>query len=156
MRMIITSDSHGKSVTFFDIAEKHIDDASLFVNLGDCNSQRDLENAKLYFGSRLNLICVSGNCDWSSDAPETEKFMFGGKKVLMCHGHTFRVKSGLSLYINEAKRRGADIALFGHTHTPFQEYIDGIYFFNPGAVLDARYGIIDVTDAGVVCIHAKI
>ena len=85
MRMIITSDSHGNKSGFFDVVEKHIDEAELFVNLGDSNSQKDLEDARLYFGSKLNLACVAGNCDWSSDLPLTSCIKFGGKNVFMCH-----------------------------------------------------------------------
>ena len=44
MRMIVTSDSHGRRGALFDIVEKHIEEAALFVNLGDCNSGRDLED----------------------------------------------------------------------------------------------------------------
>lgn len=156
MRMIVTSDSHGRSGTLFDIFEKHIDDSSLFINLGDCNSGRDLENAKLYFENKLNLVCVSGNCDFSGSAPDEQVISFAGKKVFLCHGHTYGVKYGLFDYESRAKREGADIALYGHTHTPCVNYIDGIYFFNPGAVRDGAYGIVDVTKAGIVCINAKI
>lgn len=156
MRMIVTSDSHGNGGGLFDIIEKHIDDASLFVNLGDCNSGRDLENAKLYFESRLNLICVSGNCDFSRNAPDEQSIRFAGKKVLLCHGHTYRVKFGLYDYQSKAEKEGADIALYGHTHTPCVEYRNGIYYFNPGAVRDGVYGIVDVTKAGIVCFNAKI
>lgn len=156
MRMIVTSDSHGRRGSLFDIIEKHIDDAELFVNLGDCNSGRDLEDAKAYFGDRLNLICVCGNCDFAGNAPVEQVITFGGKKVLLCHGHTYSVKFGLYDYESRAKREGADIALYGHTHTPCVNYIDGIYYFNPGAVRDGVYGIVDVTKAGIVCINAKI
>ena len=57
MRMIVTSDSHGNKSGFFDVVEKHIDEAELFVNLGDSNSQKDLEDARLYFGSKLRQKC---------------------------------------------------------------------------------------------------
>lgn len=153
--MIVTSDSHGKTGTLFDIVEKHIDDASLFVNLGDCNSGDDLEYAKAYYDDRLNLVCVSGNCDFSGEAPTEQIINFAGRKVLLCHGHTYRVKYGLFDYQEKARREGADIALYGHTHTPCVNYINGIYFFNPGAVLNSCYGIVDVTKAGIVCINAK-
>lgn len=156
MRMIVTSDSHGKSGALFEIIEKHIDDASLFVNLGDCNSGRDLENAEIYFGDKLNLVCVSGNCDFAGNAPQERVIRFAGKKVILCHGHTYNVKFGLYDYISRAQREGADIALYGHTHTPCVNYTDGIYFFNPGAVRDGEYGIVDVTKAGIVCINSKI
>lgn len=154
--MIVTSDSHGKTGTLLDIVEKHIDDASLFVNLGDCNSGEDLEYAKACYDDRLNLVCVSGNCDFSGEAPTEQIIKFAGKKVLLCHGHIYRVKYGLFEYQEKARREGADIALYGHTHTPCVNYINGIYFFNPGAVLNSCYGIVDVTKAGIVCINAKI
>lgn len=156
MRIIVTSDSHGRRSALFDIIEKHIEEAETFLNLGDCNSLRDFEDAAAYYGSRLSLHCVAGNCDWSSDLPYEREITLASKKIVMCHGHLFRVKAGLSLYMQEAKRKGADIALFGHTHTPFNEYSNGIHFFNPGAVMDSSYGIIDIADAGIICIHAKI
>lgn len=156
MRMIVTSDSHGNSTALFDIIQKHIEDASLFVNLGDCNSGRDLENAQIYFENRLNLIGVSGNCDFSGNAPDEQVISFAGKKVFLCHGHTYGVKFGLLDLKSKARREGANIALYGHTHTPCMNYIDGIYFFNPGAVRDGVYGIVDVTKAGIVCFNAKI
>lgn len=86
MRMIVTSDSHGNKSGFFDVVEKHIDEAELFVNLGDSNSQKDLEDARLYFGSKLNLACVAGNCDWSSDLPLTSFIKFGAKMFLCATG----------------------------------------------------------------------
>ena len=57
MRMIVTSDSHGNKSGFFDVVEKHIDEAELFVNLGDSNSQKDLEDARLYFKIEPCLRC---------------------------------------------------------------------------------------------------
>lgn len=156
MRMIVTSDSHGRRGALFDIVEKHIEEAALFVNLGDCNSGRDLEDVEAYYGSRLNLICVSGNCDFSGEAPDEQIINFDGKKVLLCHGHTYGVKHGLFDYREKAVKEGADIALYGHTHTPCVNYMNGIYFFNPGAVLNGEYGIADITDSGIMCINAKI
>lgn len=156
MRMIITSDSHGNKSGFFDVVEKHIEEAELFVNLGDSNSQKDLEDAKLYFGSRLKLASVAGNCDWSSDLPLTAFIKFSGKNVFMCHGHTFRVKTGLKDYLAAATACRADIALFGHTHCPTCKELNGIYFFNPGALADCSYGIIDIENNTVSCKHARI
>ena len=122
MRMIVTSDSHGNKSGFFDVVEKHIDEAELFVNLGDSNSQKDLEDARLYFGSKLNLACVAGLRD----------------------------------YLAAATACKADIALFGHTHCPVCKEMNGIYFFNPGALADGSYGIIDIENNIVNCKHARV
>lgn len=156
MRMIATSDSHSRRGLLFDIIERHIENADLFVNLGDCGSGADLEEAQLYFGERLKLLRVSGNCDFYYDCPAMRLIDFAGKRVLLCHGHTFKVKFGLYELESEAQKEGADIALYGHTHAQKCEYKDGIYYFNPGAVRDGNYGIIDITDAGTICIPARL
>lgn len=156
MRIIATSDSHGRKGNLFDIIEKHIDNTDLFINLGDCNDGRDLEDAQLYFGDKLKLARVAGNCDWYSEAPDIKIIEAGKKRVMFCHGHKFYVKMGIERLIEEAKLRKADLVIYGHTHIPRCEYIDGIYFFNPGAVLDGQYGIIDVMDNGILCVNAKL
>ncbi len=66
MRLIVTTDSHGRKGKIFDIVERHIDNMDLFINLGDCNNGRDLEDAEQFFGSRLKIKAVCGNCDWAA------------------------------------------------------------------------------------------
>ena len=60
------------------------------------------------------------------------------------------------MLFERAKEKGADIALFGHTHTPFYEYRENIHLFNPGSVANSEYGIIDITPSGIMCINARI
>ncbi|MCC8016764.1 MAG: YfcE family phosphodiesterase [Clostridiales bacterium] len=156
MRIIVTSDSHGNRRLLFDIIEKHIEQADLFINLGDSNSGLDLKDAKIFYKSRLNIKEVRGNCDWSSSAPDEQLINAGGKRILFCHGHTYYVKMGYDDILNAAENKKADIAVFGHTHIPFHDYINGIHLFNPGAVENSDYGIIDITTTGIVCINAHI
>lgn len=156
MRLLVTTDSHGKKGNIFDIIEMHINDTDLFLNLGDSNNGADLEDAKIYYKNKLRMQSVAGNCDFSSTDPFVKIIHFGGKKVMFCHGHTFYVKHGIEMLIQEAKKQQADIVLFGHTHIPFNRCIDGIHFFNPGAAADGCYGMIDITESGIICIHAKI
>ena len=49
-----------------------------------------------------------------------------------------------------AREAKADILLYGHTHTAFNEYDDGLYIMNPGhcSGYGASYGYIDITDKG--------
>ena len=156
MRLIVTTDSHGRKGKIFDIVERHIDNMDLFLNLGDCNNGRDLEDAEQFFGSRLKIKAVCGNCDWGSDLPAVERFSADNAQVLMCHGHTLYVKHGLEMLEQAAKKSGANLVLFGHTHTPYYRYENGLHIFNPGAVQDGRYGIVDVTPSGIICINADI
>ena len=65
------------------------------------------------------------------------------------YGHPYNVKFGYENIIAEAKRRNADIVLFGHTHNQYTEYIDGLYIMNPGSVgMNGDYGVIDITSKG--------
>ena len=62
----------------------------------------------------------------------------------------------------EAKKKGASVVLFGHTHEAFYEYRDGIHFLNPGSLGSPRgplyptYGVIDIQGKSLVCAHLKL
>ena len=53
-----------------------------------------------------------------------------------------------------ALEKGADAVLFGHTHAPCCQYIDGLAIFNPGSISHPRgvdfvsYGMLEVTENG--------
>mgnify|MGYP000869895504 CR=1 FL=1 len=92
---------------------------------------------------------VCGNCDWYSNYPDKMEIEFAGKRIFFSHGHPYNVKFGYENIIAEAKRRNADIVLFGHTHNQYTEYIDGLYIMNPGSVgMNGDYGVIDITSKG--------
>jgi len=55
-------------------------------------------------------------------------------KLFYCHGHKYGVKSCLDSLAREAKRRDADIALYGHTHNALISEIDGVTLINPGSL----------------------
>ena len=156
MRFVVISDSHGRKGNVFDIVDMHIEDADYFLCLGDCNGGNDFEYAQEYFKDKLKLISVCGNCDWYSTEATVKEITPMKKRIMLCHGHTFKVKFGYEMLIEEAKRREADVVIFGHTHNPYYEYRDGLHIFNPGAAQDGRYGMVDITDSGIICINARI
>lgn len=156
MRLLVVSDSHGRSGNLFEIIERHIKDANMIICLGDCNDGDDFENAELFFGDKIRIKRVAGNTDWYSTKPTVDFVNAGGKRVMFCHGHTFHVKMGTYDIMSEASRQKTDIVLFGHTHTPYRDYVDGVHYLNPGAVCDGKYGMVDITPAGIVTITASI
>jgi len=54
------------------------------------------------------------------------------------------------------KKDKVDCVVFGHSHTPFNEKIDGVLYFNPGSPTDTiyapyrSYGILEITEDGIV------
>ena len=153
MRIVVTSDTHRNSRDFFSIIERHEKNADLFINLGD--SEREIEMLEIAM-PKLNIKCVCGNCDWNSTAPIEQIIEFNGKRVFFTHGHSYYVKHGYSEIQRRARELKADICLFGHTHIPYTETIDGIQYMNPGAVCDSSYGIIDVVPGGIMAYTLKI
>ena len=153
MRLVVTSDVHRRTSALFDIVERHKNNADLFINLGD--SADEIETLLMAYPN-IKIECVSGNCDFSGTAPLTKLLNCAGKRVFITHGHMFYVKHGYEVIKQKAREMKADICLFGHTHSPLTEIEDGIYYMNPGAVCDYSYGIIDITDKGIMAYTTKI
>ncbi len=81
------------------------------------------------------LIAVRGNCDSEVDAmvldfPMTADYTIvlrGGKRLFLTHGHVFNESAMPRL-------NKGDAFIYGHTHIPRTECIDGIYMLNPGSI----------------------
>ncbi|MBQ2675808.1 MAG: metallophosphoesterase [Clostridia bacterium] len=150
LHILVVSDAHGSTRNTKTAIEKTKPDAVIF--LGD--GIRQIEDLS-YVYDDIPFHFVSGNCDFASNEPYTKLLKFGEKTVLATHGHNYSVKYTYSEIIAAAKSRGVDVVLFGHTHTPYQDYDDGLYVMNPGSVEQPRegrpsYGILDITSAGIV------
>lgn len=151
MRIVVISDSHGNAAAVQKIASLHTT-AEVFICLGD--GERDFEPLKGRFPDKL-FRSVRGNSDWGSDSPLMDMLVLERKRILFAHGHTFNVKQSSNLILNEAHYVKANIVLYGHTHLPVTDYVGGVYVLNPGSVSQPRsgkptYGVVDITDAGIV------
>ncbi len=152
MRIIVLSDSHKSKSKLFDIVEKHIH-SDLFLFLGD--GEDDFDDV-IALHPNLKYDRVAGNCDWYSSYPLYKSIYAGGKKIFFSHGHPFKVKFGYDQIEQEARSVSADICLFGHTHVQYTNYSDGLYIMNPGSAANSEYGIIDITDSGIMLISQKL
>jgi len=61
----------------------------------------------------------------------------GGKKIGLTHGYG-RDKTHLNAYA-EFMKDNVDCIVFGHSHAPYNEELDGILLFNPGSPTDRRF-----------------
>ena len=150
MKLLVCSDSHGE-LSFMKQAIE-IEKPDRVLHLGDVVSDcREL----LLEMPKLVLEQVRGNCDgWDTTFPEEKELILGGKRIWMLHGHTYRVKLGHGLLASEARTRGVDVALFGHTHQPLC-YLDGnLWVMNPGTISGwpkATYGVVEIENGAVNC-----
>ena len=111
-KLLILSDSHNSTGAVERILHAE-SDATAVIFLGD--GLRDLEEA-LTFYPKMKVYAVAGNCD------------FGALEPL----------DGLAAYdldtlTDAAEARGAEVALFGHTHVPVAKQHGSVFLFNPGS-----------------------
>ena len=156
MKIVVFSDSHGKESRLERIVEAQ-SQVDCYIHLGD--GYGDAEYLRLVYPS-LPLLAVCGNCDRNCFDTDTKLITLARKRILYTHGHRYDVKQSMSSLMRAAREENADIVLFGHTHSPFYEIVDGIHFLNPGNVsaYDAlRFATVDILDDGnIVCNLASL
>jgi len=135
MKILILSDSHGKTRQMADVVRKHRDNVECVLFLGDCAD--DIKAFSADFSGQIHA--VAGNCDFLSPMPrEMTLEMKTGHRIWMTHGDKFNVKLNLNKIQASAAGRGADICLFGHTHDAVVMEKNGILFINPGSISEPR------------------
>ncbi len=154
MKIIIMSDIHHSLERAQEVLSRHRN-AEYLLFLGDG------ERAFAHLRDEtpiMGFVGVSGNCDgyslFSEGALPDERVLdIDGVKIYMTHGHrTGTTDSTLGF---RAFSKGADVALYGHTHvTHLGEYIaeNGkiVQVFNPGSIGEPRggssagYGIMEI------------
>lgn len=141
MKILVLSDSHGNFDAIYDITLKENPD--LIIHLGD--GAKEAEDLSYITDKRV--IAVRGNCDWSSRLEAELIYEAAGKRLFICHGHTFSVKSGLGAVINSAHSHNCDVLLFGHTHQQMYLVDRGMHVLNPGSSgYMKQYGIIEISN----------
>lgn len=149
MKIVVFSDSHGEIEPMFSAVTDESPD--IIIHLGDNVSDAE-ELHRMYPGPAL--LVVAGNCDLASIESRITELEISGRRLILTHGHTFAVKTpeGRLRLLEYAKRAGADVTLFGHTHTPCHRFEDGILLANPGHIGQntgggrASYGVLNFYD----------
>jgi len=129
MKVLIVSDTHGHEKTLKALLKK-IKPIDMLVHCGD------VEGGENYIRRMADcpVQMVAGNNDFFCELPREEEFHIGKYHVLLTHGHYYYISMGTQLLKEDAKARGFDIVMFGHTHRPCLEQEDGIVLLNPGSL----------------------
>lgn len=150
MKILVVSDTHKKHSNLQEIIriESPLD---AMIHLGDVEGYED------YIAELANcpVEMVAGNNDFFSELPNEKEIMIGNQKILITHGHYYYVSSNVEDIKREAKGRGMDVVMFGHTHRPLISYGEGIIAMNPGSVSYPRqeghqpsYIIMEIDEKG--------
>ncbi len=150
-KLLILSDSHNSEQAIRRIIKAE-PDADALIFLGD--GLRDLERA-LTSTPRLRVYSVAGNCDYGALEPLDGLAAFDRVVFFYTHGHMYGVKYDLDTLAEAAAARGADVALFGHTHSPFAEKRGDVFLFNPGScgrcyIGPNTYGVMTLAQGEIV------
>ena len=149
MKIGIIADTH-IPVSATKIPSKIIEcfkDCDLIIHAGDLVEMSVISDLEKIAETKA----VYGNMDGPevrNRLPEKILFEAGGKKIGVYHG-----KGPASRVVQTAKEafdEKPDIVIFGHSHSPYNEKIDGTLYFNPGSSTDKifspyrSFGIIEL------------
>lgn len=150
-RLLICSDSHGAARRMGELVEQERPDLLLFLGDGDM----DLEKVRKQH-PELKCEAVRGNCDRATDAPVVRVLKIEGRTLYLSHGHEHNVKYDKALLRLRyaAAERGADAAMFGHTHQQRLEEDGGLLVLNPGSLKNGKYAVA-VVDGGRLSAELK-
>ena len=151
MKIGVVSDTHSHL-----IPKQLLDDfktVDLIIHAGDFCSVADLK----IFKKIAKVRAVYGNMDGlelRQILPERDIFQVEGVAVGLRHGHGTPGKV-LEFMKEEFKKNKVDVVIFGHSHYPVNETINGVLYFNPGSPNDSvrapycSYGILNIKDGTV-------
>lgn len=129
MRILVMSDTHRKDRNVERVLEKEgaFDRA---IHLGD------IEGSQQYISQLVNcpIDIVAGNNDFRGDLPREKVVTLDHFRILLTHGHYYFVSIDTEILAREAKKRGYDIVMYGHTHRPKVEIRNGVVLVNPGSL----------------------
>jgi putative phosphoesterase len=99
------------------------------------------------------VTAIVGNSDDGLSFKDTECVELGGKKILVHHIVSPRELS--DKVSSRIVRDRPDLVVFGHTHKPYSETVNGIMYFNPGYAGKPKLGaersiaLLEVDEKGI-------
>lgn len=128
-KILVISDTHGNGKGVEKLSSL-IAENDYVIHLGD--GAGDMREISALYPEKV-YVC-GGNCDFFAPYPSEGILDVESVRIFYCHGHRYGVKSGLDTLTAMAKQKGADVALYGHTHQGMIEERDGVILINPGTL----------------------
>ncbi|MBD5548409.1 MAG: metallophosphoesterase [Lachnospiraceae bacterium] len=133
MKVLIVSDTHRKNDNYIRVLER-VAPVDMVIHCGDIEGSEYL----IAESAGCPVQMVTGNNDFFSDLPREKEFMIGKYKVWLTHGHNYYVSMSNENLKHEARMRGVDIVMYGHTHRPVIDLGGDIIAVNPGSLTYPR------------------
>ncbi|MGI6019322.1 MAG: metallophosphoesterase family protein [Marvinbryantia sp.] len=129
MKILIVSDTHRSDYNLMRVMEleRPVDRV---IHLGDIEENEGA--IQKIVDCPLDIVC--GNNDFWCNLPKEKEITLGKYQVFLTHGHTYFVSLDTQMLKREARARGMQIAMYGHTHRPKIETDQGVTILNPGSL----------------------
>lgn len=136
---------------------EELSEADLIIHAGDILNSEVLTD----LSSLAPVEAVRGNCDdWElAKLPERKILACEGKRIGLTHGAFGPGKTTPERAFRAFDKSEVDIIVFGHSHTPYSQWREGILLFNPGSPTDKRrelkysMGILKIDSTGIETKH---
>ncbi len=132
-KILIISDTHRHNDNYLLVVEK-CGPFDMVIHCGDVEGSE----YTICETAGCPVEMVMGNNDFFSTLPREKEFYLGKYKVWLTHGHNYYVYMDNKTIKTEAKARGVDIVMYGHTHRPVVDYDGEIIAVNPGSMTYPR------------------
>ncbi|MBS7339081.1 MAG: metallophosphoesterase family protein [Suilimivivens sp.] len=133
MKVLIVSDTHRRNENYIKVLER-VSPVDMVIHCGDIEGSEYL----IAESAGCPVQMVVGNNDFFSDLPREKEFHIGKYKVWLTHGHNYYVSMSNENLKHEARMRGVDVVMYGHTHRPVVDIEDDIIAVNPGSLTYPR------------------
>ncbi len=123
----VISDTHG---LLREQVKSRLRGCELILHAGDVDSPSVLTGLR----EIAPVVAVRGNVDraaWARELQELEYLDVEGAGICVTHD-----RSGLDV---RALPTGTRVVIYGHSHKPHVEYIDGVLYLNPGSAGPRRF-----------------
>ena len=149
-KILIVSDTHRHNDNYIKIVRK----TGPFDMVIHCGAVEGSEYT-ICEAACCPVEMVMGNNDFFSELPREKEFYLGKYKVWLTHGHNYYVSMDNATIKKEARGRGVDIVMYGHTHRPVVDMEEDLITINPGSITYPRqegrnpsYIIMELDDMG--------
>ena len=132
-RILIISDTHRYNDNYLHVV-KECGPFDMVIHCGDVEGSE----YTICQAAGCPVEMVMGNNDFFSDLPREKEFYLGKYKVWLTHGHNYYVYMDNATIKKEARGRGADIVMYGHTHRPVVDIDGDVIALNPGSMTYLR------------------
>jgi putative phosphoesterase len=151
MKILIVSDTHGREKELKKVIEK-TRPFDYLIHCGDTEGHESMIREM----AACPCTIVRGNNDFFSGLEKEEEIAFGRNRILVVHGHQYGVSMTPEMLREEAKSRGFNIVMYGHTHRPSIDMSDPeLTMLNPGSLTYPRqegrapsYIVMDIDRGG--------